>query len=443
MAPTHDLPLPFLSAWDPRATSTGSIDPLGALRPFTQIATTILPGVTTITSRVRYLSWICAGLCLLDEVPDAPSGGRAGRARRKQILGWERLVALATVMHANAESLANDHPAWQQLRGVSYVRRAIAEQVCSPEFQMLRNQAGAGGVGTYWGTAVAGRLVEDSSGALTPRGTALAEEFLRGRVTPEREMLLEVLRGRPVAFCERVLTKWGRVTHLGAGSSRERQMLANALLEPEPHRRMASAMKEMGAKVSDGDAFRSIGEHLVRQQDQRSERLAAVLAVAAGFEALHGELLHRFDQVRWLGHRQPVPLSTIRLRDEATAPLGHWGHTLNLLLDEHGTSLPPVVAESLRGFSAAVEPIVRARRDDELVRALVSHHERVQAGKLDAARQPKLPWVELRGGDVVVAPRYGLEKAPEPPEPFEFTHPYRVEQFYGMLREAGEWEDAS
>ena len=90
------LPMPFVSAWDPRAAASGSIDPLGALRPFTAIATTLLPGVTTITSRVRYLSWVCAGLRLLDEVPDSPSGGRAGRARRQKILAWERLVALAT-----------------------------------------------------------------------------------------------------------------------------------------------------------------------------------------------------------------------------------------------------------------------------------------------------------------------------------------------------------
>ena len=47
------LPMPVVSAWDPRAAASGSIDPLGALRPFTAIATTLFPGVTTITSRVR------------------------------------------------------------------------------------------------------------------------------------------------------------------------------------------------------------------------------------------------------------------------------------------------------------------------------------------------------------------------------------------------------
>jgi hypothetical protein len=50
-----ELPLPILSDWDPRAAASGS-DPLGALRPFTAIATTLFPGITTtITTRARYL----------------------------------------------------------------------------------------------------------------------------------------------------------------------------------------------------------------------------------------------------------------------------------------------------------------------------------------------------------------------------------------------------
>ena len=52
----------------------GSIDPLGALRPFTAVATTLLPVVTTITSRVRYLSW---GYCQVNRfVPNPLSSAK-------------------------------------------------------------------------------------------------------------------------------------------------------------------------------------------------------------------------------------------------------------------------------------------------------------------------------------------------------------------------------
>lgn len=442
MTTNAGLPLPFVSAWDPRAASSGSIDPLGALRPFTTIATTLLPGVTTITSRVRYLSWVCAGLRLLDDLPDAPAGGRAGRARRKQILAWERLVALATGTYAKAEGVTEDSPAWRQLRGVSYVRRAVSEGIRSPAFPMLRNQAGVGGVGTYWVTLVAGGLVEHESGALTPRGVELAEAFLRHRSTPDRGTLLRVVRGDSPSLSEQVLVEWGRSAHLGAARTRERRLLADALLEPGAHRKVAAAMQATDGTSSDGDTFQGLNAQLRKERDPLSERLAAVVAVASAFEDLHRELLYRFDQIRAVGHRRPVPTTSIGLIDGSSG-LEDLGDALKGALSAHGACLPHAVADAVHGFSLAIEPTVWAPDEGGLVEGLVRHHERVQAGKLDASRQPKRPWVELRGHDVVVAPRYALDERPEKPSASAFTHPYRIEQFAGMLREAGAWEAAS
>jgi hypothetical protein len=434
--------MPFVSAWDPRAASSGSIDPLGALRPFTAIATTLLPGVTTITSRVRYLSWVCAGLRLLDEAPDAPAGGKAGRARRQRILAWERLVALATGTFAKAECVAEDDPSWRQLRGVSYVRRAVSEGIRSPAFPMLRNQAGVGGVGTYWVTLVAGGLVEDESGALTPRGIELAEAFLRHRATPDRARMQKVVRGEAVSFPEQTLAEWGRAAHLGAATARERRLLADALLEPGAHRKVAAAMQATDGTSSNGDTFRGLDAYLREERDPVSDRLAAVLAVASAFENLHRELLYHFDQIRAVGYSRPVPAESIGLTGGPVG-LDDLGDALKGALSAHGTTLPHAVADAVHGFSLAIEPAVRARDDIQLVEGLVRHHERVQEGKLDASRQPKLPWVELRGKEVVVAPRYALDEQPEAPSATAFTHPYRIEQFAGMLRESGAWEGAS
>ena len=432
------LPMPFVSAWDLRATASGSIDPLGALRPYTAIATTLLPGVTTITSRARYLSWVCAGLRLLDELPNAPSGGRAGRARRRRILAWERLVALATGTHAMAKDAAPNDPSWHQLRGVSYVRRAVADNVRSPDFPMLRNQAGVGGVGTYWVTLVAGGLVEDDSGALTPRGEDLADAFLRHRATPDRARLLQVVDGEDIKFPKPELVKWGKAAHLGAVKKRERRLLADALLEPDEHRRMQLAMQATDANASDRDTFRLLGKHLHAQRDP----LAAVLTVASAFEDLHRELLYRFNQVLASDCRRPVPLKSLRFR-RGNGSLARLGDALKGALEGHGTRLDRSVAKAVRDFSLAVDPVVRTRTDAEFVRELIRHHERVQAGKLDASRQPKCPWVELDGNKAVIAPRYALDERPGKPGSAEFTHPYRIEQFTHMLRDAGEWESAS
>ena len=431
------LPMPFVSAWDPRTTASGSIDPLGALRPYTAIVTTLLPGVTTITSRARYLSWVCAGLRLLDELPNAPSGGRAGRTRRRRILSWERLVALATGTHAIAKDTASDDPSWHQLRGVSYVRRAVADDVRSSDFPMLRNQAGVGGVGTYWVTLVAGGLVEDDSGALTPRGEDLADAFLRHRATPDRARLRRVINGEDIKFRNSVLANWGRVAHLGAASRRERRLLADALLEPDEHRRMQSAMQATEATASGRDTFRLLSRHFHAQGDP----LAAVLTVACAFEDLHRELLYGFNQVLASDCRRPVPLKSFQLR-HGNGSLDRLADTLKKMLDRHDTVLDRSLAEAVRDFSLAVDPAVRAQNDAQTVHELIRHHECVQAGKLDASRQPKHPWVELRGNNAVVAPRYALDERPGKPGSAEFTHPYRIEQFTYMLRDAGKWESS-
>ena len=430
--------MPFVSAWDPRATASGSIDPLGALRPYTTIATTLLPGVTTITSRARYLSWVCAGLRLLDELPNAPSGGRAGRTRRRRILSWERLVALATGTHAMANAATSNDPSWHQLRGVSYVRRAVADNVHSPDFAMLRNQAGVGGVGTYWVTLVASGLVEDVSGALTPRGEDLADAFLRHRATPDRATLRRVINGEDIVFTKSVLANWGRVVHLGAASRRERRLLADALLEPDAHRRMNLAMQATDATASDRDTFRLLGKHLRAQRDP----LAHVLTVTSAFEDLHRELLYRFNQVLASGHRRPVALKSIRLR-RGNGSLARLGDALKGALERHGPRLDRSVAEAVHDFSRAVDSAVRARKNTELACELIRYHECVQAGKLDASRQPKRPWVELCGNNAVIAPRYALDEKPGKPDSAEFTHPYRIEQFTYMLGDAGVWESAS
>lgn len=434
----QDFPLPILSAWDPRAAVSGSIDPLGALRPFTAIATTLLPGITTITGRARYLSWVCAGLRLLDETPNAPIGGRSGRARRQRILAWERLVALATGMHATSVEAAEDDAAWRQLRGVTYVRRAVSEQVRGPNFPMLRNQAGVGGVGTYWVTLVAGGLVEDDSGALTARGEALANSFLRHQATPERQRLHHLLAGKDVTFSKHALIEWGGAAHLGAASKQEQNLLADALLEPIAHRRMAAAMQSTNATDSNAANFARIRKHLVTLRDPLSEQLASVLTVTEAFEALHAMLLYQFNIIRSINQLgRPIAVSAIDLA-VSKRPLPALGDILKSKLDEHAENLPPSVTEAVRGFWLAVEPAVKANSSAELVQALVRHHDRVQSGKLDASRQPKLPWMESRGNDIVVSPRYALADPPARPVGGNFTHPYRIEQFSGMLSETGD-----
>lgn len=436
------LCLPIVSAWDPRATSSGSIDPLGALRAYNAIASFLLPGATTVTTRVRYLSWLCAGLCLLDELPGAPTGGQAGRARRQRLLAWERLVVLATGMYADDAGLPADHPAWSGLRGISYVKRAISERRRSAEYGLLTNQANVGGVGTYWVTLVNGGLVDDVPAALTARGKALADEFLGLRHQPSRDKLRRLLSGQYPVFKSEELVRWGEQVCLDTESAPvgERRALSDALLEPQAHRRLAGALGDSKHARSDHAAFARLHKRLRGQRDPLADQLAAVVEVTNVFESVHVGLLDRFDRLRStskLGGNVAFDKAVVACGDPGD--LVDRGAALGRVLEANHL-LPRSVSSTMRQFFSAVLPALSASTPEDLVIQLCRHHERVQSGKLDASRQPKQSWVSMKDRSIMVSPRFAMDGIPEARAAEAFTHPYRLESFAGMLSEVNGWE---
>lgn len=436
-------PMPFLSAWDPRAAGGGSVDPIGALRAYTAIATCLMPGVTTITTRARYLSWVCAGLQLLDECGSAPSGGRAGRARRLRVLPFERLLALAVARAGLEAGHAADHPSWRELRGIRRARSAATKGQASASYFMLKNQGGVGGVGTYWVTLVEARLVEGGSATLTPAGQRLAETFLAQRGTPSRERLRRVLVGEAIAFEPQELRSWGERCSLdldGVGEV-ERSLLSDALLGPREHRRVAAALGASARALSSDDGFATLQALLDSSGDELSRKLGAVVAVARPFEALHRELLYRFNRMLSADAiGRPVPAAVMADLAGPPGDLPGAGHALATALDDRSVLLPHGVRSGLKKFLGAVRPVLDARDPTSLRDELLRHHERVQAGRVDPSRQPKRPWIERIGGELRVAPRFALRDRPAEPAEGSFTHSYRIEQLAAMLDETKGWQ---
>lgn len=410
---------------------------MGALRAYTAIATTLFPGVTTVTTRVRYLSWLCAGLRLLDQLPDAPRGAHVGRERRKRLLPWERIIALATGYHARSKRLGEDAPAWRQLRGISYVRDAVERGVRTPVYQLLERQIQVGGVGTYWVALVAGGLVDEATSSLTERGEKLADEFLRA--APDHDRLRKVLAGADPSFDVDTLVSWGPSASLATehASTKERRLLAEAVLESSTHRRVGAALSKCAAKASSDSSFRSLGAALRTRDTVESISLAAVTEATCSFEALHNTLLAVFGTLQAAG-RGGVPVE-IPDRWSDGVDVGRAHARLGADLDALRHQLPRGVEGALTDFLRATSETANATSHRATALALLRHHEHVQAGKLDAGRQPKRPWIELQGNRIVIAPRFALPAAPAFSEG-TFTHPYRVEQFAGMMSEVGGWE---
>ena len=153
------------------------------------------------------------------------------------------------------------------------------------------------------------------------------------------------------------------------------------------------------------------------------------------FERVHVGLLDQFDRLRSLDLRgtpvgRKAAVNALDLSGGLAERGGELDRCLNTLPD-----LPRETATPVRQFLANVRPVLDAGTKDAFLQAICIHHDRVQAGKLDASRQPKQAWVTLQDDHLVVSPRFAINGVPQPREATAFTHPYRIESFAGMLAE--------
>src|SRR5262245_27515711 len=223
--------LPFLTAYDPLGGSAGSIDPLGALQTYTSLADLILPGVTTITTRSRYLSMMCAAVANLENHRQTLPGASGLAQRRKAVEPFERLWALACV----AAREAGHDGAADGLRGISYAEKRYRDfanngKQVNCDFPLLKYQSRTGAVGTYWTALVGGQLVHGDSGSLAVEGQELAKQFpelpLESR---DRARFADPESAHRITLSLEDLMAWSEGCHLQAATRQERQHLGEAL----------------------------------------------------------------------------------------------------------------------------------------------------------------------------------------------------------------------
>ena len=133
--------LPFLTAYDPLGGSPGSIDPLGAFKSYFALVDLLLPGMSTITTRSRYLSMICAALANAQRFRSFPPGPAGLAARREAIEPFERLwgLACAAAQQKGRRAAATDFKKESLTRSTTFVGR-WKESFVSPDFTMLKSR---------------------------------------------------------------------------------------------------------------------------------------------------------------------------------------------------------------------------------------------------------------------------------------------------------------
>jgi hypothetical protein len=436
--------LPFLTAYDPLGGSSGSIDPLGALRTYGALADLLLPGVTTITTRSRYLSMLCAALANAEKHHTYLPGASGLASRRKAVEPFERLWALGCVAaHHDGVSLAADG-----LRGITYAedsyQRFVQKKKVSPDFKLLKYQSRTGAVGTYWTALIGGELVHADTGSLAYEGLELAKEFPEPPLTAKDSRLLaQPEAAHRVSMSLDDLVEWSGQCHLVAAGKVEREQLGDALTANDRRDFMARALQQMTdasalPETWDTESLQQLRDVLSMIEAAAHLGLPTVIDAVVVTERFHEATLAAFQILLWWGTQNANHLLDSLLAEaSAQQAIERVRETALALRQFREACDRPEIREAITGLAAFAYTIDHATSPKLVVDEILHRHHQVQSGKVDGGA-PKRDWISCESGKLLrPSPRFQRNEPPPLAIGRELTHPYRLEPFIYMLRENG------
>lgn len=426
---------PFLTAYDPSDLPGASVDPLGFDRGYALLADKILPGLTNVASRPRYLSTLCAAIHISDErCGDADASPRARRDRR--VAAAQRLERFWTLGCVLASREDAGLPS-EGVRGIRYVEaaaqrlEATGARDTDGDFRLLSRQLTYGMMGIYGSVAEVLKFLDRETLALGPElGERVGSAFVNETGMPNGLQKAIVEEG---AVNLTTLTKWATAAHLGAmPGPLEARALDEAFHANDVRHRMGALLLEHQALEGESELarIRRIARALAgvdRDPDLR-EALRAIVA----FEDCYRASLLAFQRVLWFCQAE-LPFQydlASAARDEVLAAaqrnLREASERLDVATEEGVTVRFREHLERLRDVRAFAASASRAGTPAGFVEHVMARHSDVQRAKYDHGRS-KMAWLEVRSGAVTptLAVAQHLNRAPDTVEGMP-AHPYRT-----------------
>lgn len=433
----------FLTAYDPSDLPGSSVDPMGFDRGYTFLADSILPGMTNVASRPRYLSVLCTGVFLADVDPDV-SPRRQRDRRRECALRFERLWAMANALASRRTDISPSG-----IRGITYVHHEMdrlerkGASAASAKYKLLARQQQYGMFGMYGAIAENMRFLERRSLILTPdAGARLAEVFIDEAEVPQPVRRAVKADKDDVNVSLDVLRDWGERAHVEATpKDGEARLLREALHRDPVRSRMVAVLAEHPRLVSDGDDADAEQRRLSRLAGmlgpwgENADLRAAMFAILA-YERCYRLSMLAFERILWLcrvgpsGVLSPSSLLSDEVLLQTADAFPGAVDSLASALDAMKEAAPTLGFNRIEDVRQFLLKAASSAGDVMMFsRMVLSRHADIQHGKFDRGRR-KMPWVQetIQGIGLTMTRAGGRD--------FEVARPERISPHYYRLGSA-------
>lgn len=420
------ITLPVLSAFDPAATSEGTMDPLGLYQVADQLATKLIPGVRERMQRIRFLTAIAVGAAVCEGIDGDPD-----QALCPPFQIWEWLVVEALIRQL--QDAEDDGELWG-VPGTLVAKRAIRDLQYLDARSYLKTPRIFGFHGVYKRLTVRLGIVDvhmhlqDAGRRLVEAWThSMGNDAWRNLKTKWRDAIQRSLNNRPC----RTQTNWSKSTwHEMAeafwpntAATAERACL-HQLLHADDDRHLGALPDIWALQTKFPRAFDGQDDYT---EEKLHERLsidvpshAPLLSAIEAYERFSRSIQDAFDVLR-------VRATSATIADFTITTIVHDDRFRKSITDLHlrrneacqkiGEVDSAIAGVFEERFGRFADPLSAA----DLAVALCEHHEDVQKGKGN-----KRAWFDRIGTDgIYLRHAYRCKDQEFEPQPRRYVHAYR------------------
>lgn len=422
---------------------TSSKDPLGTEAFAGHLADLILPGMTTITWRARYVTLICQWIDFINN----DLGVKDAKEALNRIMQIEKIAAFSMITAWGSRDIDNpisgndderDDVNLRRLIGKRYAKafgnRATRFSLDRKDYPFLTNHKSAGAYSVYKVLLMSFGLLDEDTVSLTEKG----KEFIEGIEFPKKSKsfitkVLDEGKHDNSEFFNTLGRYWGLSNFYPEGEkgSLERERLKGLMLSDLRRRGTLELLKKYKRDRSHYEVISDIAQKNIGNQD-----VTAVFKYIQKFERINREGHFLFHSLLSTGSDQ-ISIDDLLKNDLVRESMANvTGGPMNDYLDYHSKNEQMllggtwVLDDQLFGFYRDIYEL--QGNPHGVFEKIITYHRENQK------RKSKVPWVNYKDGKcTIILHRYKNEGGNPYGGRDGVVHNYRLDNAWRMIDDLG------